>query len=365
MLIVLFTIILGINLFLSIREKTFNLVILLTNFLLFLLISGSRDDLDLKSYLIIFDMSDNVDGGYQFLFYSLTKLFHYLNFSFYEFRGIIVAICLFCMYTFFKKISLNIHLMYSFYMLYLLFLDYIQFRNFFGAGLFYIALVILVLQKKHWRLWFSICVICSALIHSSFWAYLIFLLIPSKKWENAKMIKTVALTAFIFSIVSVFFRNSLFFASDIISIIDAEKSIRYAELSTNFGGLYFIFLHLFSTCTIGLFAWQYDKNAETKYVFSVGGELINIKKNIRIIFYVDLLSFALCPLVVFSITFYRLLRNLYLLNIVGFSIYGLKNKPIWGFFLLICYLFLWAYVELSGVNFNRLVMPLFETNIYL
>lgn len=364
MLVAFFTLVLGMNLFLAVREKVFNFLIVLTNFLLFFAISGSRDDLDLKSYLIIYDLFDKIDVGYQFLFYGVTKFFHILGFSFFEYRGIIVSVCLLCMYIFFRKLSLNIHLMYSFYMLYLCFLDYIQFRNYFGASLFYIALIFLVLQKRHWKIWFSVFIVLAAMIHSSFWVYLIFLMIPSEKWGNARMVKTIALMAFVFSIVAVFFRNTLSFTADVISIVDSEKTMRYAELTTNFGGLYYIFLHLFSTFSMGMLARQYNNPLENEYALSVDGNLINVRRIVCTIFYIDLLSFAFCPLVVFSITFYRLLRNLYLLNVIGFSIYGLKNRPIWVFSLLLIYLFLWIFVEFSGGNFNRLVMPLFETNVY-
>lgn len=364
MLIALFIIILGVNLFLAFWEKTFKCVILLTNFLIFVLLTGSRDEIDLKSYLIIYDMPDIVENGFQILFYGLMKNFHHLGFSFFEFRGLIFGISLFCIYVFFRKISLNMHLMYSFYMLYLLFLDYIQFRNCFGASLFYVALLFLVLQKKNWKIWFSVFVVLASLVHSSFWAYLIFLLIPSERWENAKMIKTIALLAFSFSIFVVFFRNALSFTTDVISIVDGEKSLRYAERSTNFGGLYFIFLHLFSSFIIGLMSWKYDDFHGGHYALKVDGELINVKRSLRMIFYVDLLAFALCPFIVYSITFYRLLRNLYLLNIAGFSIYGLKNRSVCMTFLLVFYSILWIFIEFGGDNFRRLVLPLFETNVY-
>ena len=332
-------------------------------FFLWFLITGSRSDYDLSYYIQGYDNIMKIDADSQILFYYLRKIFYLWNFSFFEFRSFFAAVSLFFMYLFFRKTSLNIHLAYASYMLYLIFLDYIQFRNLLASGVFYIALSILLSQGKNWKIWYTLVIVLAATIHSSFWAYLIFLLIPSIEWKNSKMIKTIALMTLFFSIISVFFRNFLSGAVDIVSIIDSEKSIRYADLSTNFGGLYFILLHLYSASAVGFLLWQTKLKKNELYVNGYNN-LINIRKTLQIIFYVDLLAFAFCPLVVFSITFYRLLRNLYLLNIVGLSLFGISGKPSWVFFLIVIYILLWICVELTGANFNNLVMLLFNSYVF-
>lgn len=364
MLIVLFLTILGINLFLSVREKKVDFVIVVTNVLIFFLISQSRDNVDLLSYLISFDNPYIVEGNPQILFYGMMRLFKQLGYTFFEFREVIVAICLLLMYVFFRKLSLNIHLMYSSYMSFLIFFDYIQFRNFFAATIFYIVLCFVVEGRGKWKIWFAIFVILITLIHSSFWAYLIFLLIPSTEWQKSKMIKVIALSTLIYSIIAVFFRNLIFFTTDIISSVDYDKSQQYAKVSTNLGGLYYIFLHAFLTCTIGYLVQQYKKIPLLVNTLNTNSCFIDKRKSLQMIFYIDLLAFALCPLVVFSITFHRLLRNLFLINIVAFSIVGFKNRPVWVFVLYLLYLLLWMFIGLSGENFQRLVIPLFETNTF-
>lgn len=364
MLIFIFVAFLSLNFLLAFREKTVDFVSVATMLFLWFVITGSRSSFDLFYYIQGYDNIMKLDVDIQITFYYLRKIFHCLNFSFFEFRSFVVAVSLFFMYFFFRKTSLNIHLTCASYMLYLIFLDYIQFRNFFAASIFYVALTILLYQGKNWKIWYTLFIILASTIHSSFWIYLIFLLTPSIEWNNAKIVKTIAVTTLFFSIVSVFSRNFLSGTADLVSIIDGEKSVRYANSSTNYGGLYYIFLHMFSTISIGLLLQQSKKNG-TNFFINGYNNLIDSRKYLQLIFYVNLLAFTFCPLIVFSITFYRLLRNLYLLNIIGFSLFCIKNKPLWFYFLLILYIFLWVGVELTGARFNHLVMPLFESNVYL
>lgn len=363
MLLSIYIIILCLNFFLAIKEKSFNFIILITNIYIFLLLFGARDRLDLKSYLIVYDLFKGNISNPQILFYGLIRFFNYLNYSFFGFRGVFIVLCLLFIYIFAKKISLNIHLVYASYMSYLIFLDYIQLRNFIASSIFYIALIFLIRQEKKWRIWYAFFITIAALIHSSFWIYFILLFIPTKEGNYTKIVKTITIFALLFSIMAVFFRNYLSFISEAVSIVDSSKGSSYAARATNFGGLYFISLHIFITFSIGQLLKNFDNFQYFQILSNYNVNISKIKQSLKMIFLVDLFAFTLCPFVVFSITFYRLLRNLYLMNIIGFSLYGLKNRPIWVFILFTSYIALWAFVEFNGINLERLILPLFETNV--
>lgn len=365
MLIVFFLLIVGVNAFLAARGKTFPFVIFLTNVFIWFLITCSRDEIDLPSYLIGYDKSFLLNNvGLQYGFYGLMDAFRGLGFSFFEFREILVGIGLLFIFLLTRKLAANPHLVYTSYSLYLIFLDYIQLRNFIACSVFYLALVVLLLQRQHWRILFVIFILVASSFHSSFIVYLMFLVIPSNEWNKSKIVKSIAIFAVIFSVFAVFSRNSISFVSDVISFVDVERSARYADKATNFGGLYFIVLQVATSVLMFIFVKGYEYDANGRFIMNEKGELIDVQKTLRLIFYIDLLAIALCPMVVFSITFYRLLRNLYLINVIGFSLYSKKNKPVWMFVFLLLYIAMWSGIEFCGGNFQRLVLPLFSTNVY-
>lgn len=365
MLIVFFLLIVGVNAFLAARGKTFPFVIFLTNVFIWFLITCSRDEIDLPSCLIGYDKSFLLNNvGLQYGFYGLMDAFRSLGFSFFEFREILVGIGLLFIFLLTRKLAANPHLVYTSYLLYLIFLDYIQLRNFIACCVFCLALVILLQQRQHWRILFVLFILLASSFHSSFIVYLMFLVIPSNEWNKSKIVKSIAIFAVIFSVFAVFSRNSISFVSDVISFVDVERSARYADKATNFGGLYFIVLQVATSVLMLVFVKGYEYNVNGRFIVNENGELIDVQKTLRLIFYIDLLAIALCPMVIFSITFYRLLRNLYLINVIGFSLYNKKNQSVWMFVFLLFYIVMWSGIEFSGGNFERLVLPLFYTNIY-
>lgn len=364
MLVAFFLIIVGVNFVLAAREKVFPFILFLTNIFIWLLITGARDEIDLPSYLVTYDRPFSFEiAGFQVAFYSLIDFFRNLSFSFYEFREIFVCCGLVFLYRFISKLTINPHMVYFSYLLYLIFLDYIQFRNFLACSIFYLALVVLILHDNHWKKKYALFVVIASLFHSSFLVYLLLLLIPSDKWNESKVMRCVASFSVVFSIFALFSRNSISFITDLVYLVDVERSARYADKATNFGGLYFITLQVLSCALMYFFVRNCDNGLINRCIV-VGNRLIDVKKSLRIIFYVDLLSLAFCPLVIFSITYYRLLRNLYLLNVIGFSLYGKKNRSALTYIFLLAYIYMWIHIDFRGVNFQRLVFPLFFSNLY-
>lgn len=144
--------------------------------------------------------------------------------------------------------------MYVAYMLYLVFLDYIQFRNFFAGSVFM------------WRYWFLfyrakmenkifLLVTCAATIHSSFWIYLFFLLLPKNLKESENVLKISGSLLLLFSVLT-----------DFLFLIDNEKIVSYAKSTTNYGGIYFICIQLFSVFCMGLMSRQFEVSSERNFL---------------------------------------------------------------------------------------------------
>ena len=76
---------------------------------------------------------------------------------------------------------------------------------------------------------------------------------------------------------------------------------------------------------------------------------------------------VLFPAVVFSITFYRLIRNVYLLNAVALSVGYIKTRnkalPVMALFL---YTAVFFYFDLTSLDrINVILVPMFLDNIYI
>lgn len=366
MLLITYFVLLGLNLFFAIREKRSAFVVVVTLFFAWFLITGSRSIYDLDFYIKSYENINRTSvDGLQVTFFLLKKLFYSFKFTFFEFRGYVVLFALILMHFFFKKTTSNVHILYVAYMVYLIFLDYIQLKNFLACSVLCVAFIVFLQHKNYWRFFYFCLIFFAGTIHSSFFIYLLFLLIPANLSFNARVIKIFAIGALVFTFFSVFYRENLHFITDILFLIDDEKSVKYAETTTTYGALYFVGLQIYATVVMLFMSSQYKQLQYPQYTLSCKNEILDVRKSLKLICLVNLVSFAFCPFIVFNINFYRLLRNLYLLNIVGFSLFGIKNRPFWVLILLLGYVFLWVYIDLLGHDFQNLVTPLFKTNVYL
>ena len=292
------------------------------------------------------------------------KFFSMNGYSFYTYRFIISLISLITLLVFIYKLDANYNVVISMYLVTQFFLDGIQLRNFFALPFFLVAIYFLLMQKRRWRLWYILFVVFSGLIHISYFTYLVFLLLPSLKKNHFKVLKIHVLIGIIFCIVLLFERKNIFILLNLLYRFDPSRAASYSINATNYGPLIIIALHFMNIFVSYILYREMNKidaiNNETR----LSGRY---KKNMYIIkgiFVLNILGLYLVPFSFIQLTFYRLVRNLLIINFSGFGILSNYYRKNWKLICLsVFYIGVWILAEFFILNeFNVLVEPFFTNN---
>lgn len=350
------------NLVVSLKGGKSELLILLTSIFIVFVFVGSRDMTDWMNYVEDYKRNDQ---GYasngQILFYYINEFGRKLGLSFDTWRFLISVIGLFLYYKFITKFSPLPNVVYAGYLSYLMILDDVQIRNFLGCAVFCVALTILIKHQKRWRFNYFLVLACASMIHNSFWIYLLFLFVPDKL-DNTRMVKYIGIGGSILTIAVVFVRSYISNIVMLFSVVAGDKAMGYADMEIGFGGVIYVVAHTISFIGVYYVIKQMEKSkhnlSKTEY-----------EKNIKVlktILLVDGLSFAILPTVILAMTFYRLIRNLFFINAIAFTI-GMKyNKNFFiTFVIYVAYIAIFAYFDLNTqMGMEIVVNPFFNNNIY-
>lgn len=351
------------------RKKQNSIFILISTAIIMLLLwVGNTEGPDIANYEMTYSRVSFVlkeKGSYQFIYYSVMWLLNSLGMTFYEYRFIITLVGLIILFICIRKFNTNIHLVIFMYLLTEFFLDGIQIRNFLAMSFLIIGIVILVERKKFWRLWYTFIIIVASLIHISFFVYLIFLFIPSSNYNKGKLIKVhgivgLLLTLFILS----FGRQLLDVLISLLIYVDARKVESYTQVSSNFGAIIPITLQL-----LGIFVSRHVyRNLSRLKQNKPNDKKIEKDCNVtKTFFWINLLSCYLIPFSIIEITFYRLIRNIVLINFITLGIgkkYFKESNNI--LLIIIIYIIAWITTEFFILNdLEKIVLPFFTSNRYL
>lgn len=249
-------------------------------------------------------------------------------------------------------------------MLFLFVMDDIQLRNFFACTFLYLGILVLFSNLKAKKIFFAILIIFASTIHVSFYAYLLFLIVPLNDTDAKYGIK-MGLIFFCLSILFLFFRQYLSFVSNILSIVDSKRAEGYSLLSSNYGGAYFILIQSVTSVFFWRAYCQECLNPTSLYDIQ-NKKNISQKKILFIYMNINFIAIAYCSLVIFSITFYRLLRNLYLINIVGFYTTSIKRNNHYYWIPVIIYLVFWLFLDIFPKgHYDLYVVPIFRNNLFI
>ena len=308
------------------------------------------------SYLRIQSNSIEIVYNYILDFFSSNGI------SFTTFRLVISILGLALVTYSTSRFKVNIHGVFCAYLVCQFFMDGIQIRNFMAFSFLFLGLSILLRETEKWRLKYIICIFIATLIHESFLVYLVFLLIPKEVNDRSRIIKMHAIVAMIISSVFFLFRGNLSFLVYLVSLVDSDRAQGYTQVTTNLGPficvalqIAAIFLSLYVERKLKIAGRISDVSLDTDYFFS--------SHIVHRIFWVNILGLYLLPFTLLQLTFYRLIRNVMLINIISLSYLGFYYKKsnvyiLWG----IAYLLLWQITEFSMLGeFDVIVKPFFDT----
>lgn len=337
--------------------------------------SGFNHSRDYLNYSISYANIEHISifNDYHIGYNLLMKIGNFLHLDFFIFRLLVITICLILIYNFIiKKYSLNHHYVLLMYLLYPLIIDSEQLRNFIAMTLMFIGLQYLKNKSFKNNIKYLFLILISASFHFVFLLYSLFLL---QGMKNRKLlIKLLIFTTLIFIIVAVINNNDIPFLNLIIDSIEDDKVIRYLTSKTNFGYLMPILLHSLSVLILYWSSRIIKRKATLICNNSKETHLNNIQQELSyvdLVLWINIICILFFPLYVINLQFYRLIRNLLILNFVVFSIasYSLKPRTFYKFLYnisVIISITLWFYLDLIiRTNPESVLIPFFTQNFFL
>lgn len=290
--------------------------------------------------------------AYDWLWGILINCGKIIGLDFYQFKAVIVIISIIIMYSSLKDETTNFNFITFMYLISFVFMDSQVLRNF-------IAMCILMYSIKYLKnfsnkkniLKFIICLIIATGIHAAFIIYSIFLLILVKEKKGfRKIIATIGFLMLIITIIS----GNVPFLNSLLNVFNfGEKNSSFIT-RTKFGGIPVIILHLFSLLIIKKLCYR----VKEKYSD-------NQMKLLDTVYFIDICLVSCLPFVMLSIHFYRLIKNVVILNyaVLGNSFYAYKkiDSKIVVFLGTLVLALGWLFFETSIYsNFEDIIVPVLQ-----
>lgn len=366
MILLLYITLILFNLFFAYKKRSSKLLTIATFIGIFLLIGGAGPNYDFTSdyhaYEFRYNNLENVSllGSFEIGYTLLMKLGNALALDFFAFRIIIIVVCFILIYQLLiKKYAANSNYVLLLYLLYPIIIESEHFRNFIAMTLFFIATSFLLENGIKNKIKFSTLLLLSSSIHTVFILYFP-LVIANGKCKN-NIIYGVALGSSLLFLIMLLNNNQIPYISSIISLIDDGRFLYYLENTTNFGYLIPLTLQLSSIILI-----YWSKNIVSKD---------NLEKNyksikfVNFVYWINVIEIIYFPLFIINTNFYRLSRNLLLLNFIVYSIASnnIKSSAYKIFFnlFIVISVIMWLIMDLIiRTSSERVLIPFFINNAF-
>lgn len=288
------------------KTKRAHIFALLLIFLLIFLAAKNRENPDYIAYKWMYESRMQVEIGWTFL----EQLAINVGFQYDAFKSCIIIISFLLTYGGLVKLDVNENIIISLYAFYPFVMDAIQIRNFLATAILIYGYHFLIKNNKKGRIIFILLVLAASSIQSLFPIFLVLLWINQKNPTSArnKLIGIAVVSSFIVLVLLKLFPGLVNTIGLMLFNSRPDKIDYYVQNNVGFGFLIFGAMHVLFTLGI----YYCAKNNEN----ATENEILLLKS----IFWADLLLLCTLPLLTIHIEFYRIYRNLCLLNFIAFPI---------------------------------------------
>lgn len=364
-----------VNTFYSITKKRENKVIMVISFLLlFLIMSGYRGsylqtDLshDMFNYSQTYKMIQNgnevgfIEPAYKYLIIFSSRV---LGLDFLTFYGIVIAVCLFVIFTLSKKYFANRHVVIALFAVFLHIYSCEQFQSFIAVVIASIALCCLLFDEKegiNYKYIFGI--IIAALFHYTMILYLVFGFVEVKNRKT--LIRGIAVVSIGLCILEMITGNRIDFNSILMpfsSTLDRAAS-RYYTVS-RFGWLYGVVFQV----SLIIIAYLNRKEAFRLSYYDEKQKKM-ITTSVERIFWINIIGIVFFPLYMVNTQLIRLSRGLLLVNFIECALIlplmDLKKRNNYMlFYLLWCIVYGYVYFRFLNGSIQSVFWPFYEKNAF-
>lgn len=270
---------------------------------------------DNQEYLMLYLNNSEIifkDTGYALLI-SIGKKLHL---DFFMFKKVIVAFAL-CLWVHAqKKYVDNIAYVFFLYMVSFVFMDSQVLRNFLSMCMLMLSINYLAdTSKKVNAVCFVVCTIVAASIHKGFVFYLIFLVVLFR--ERTQFAKVLFSVGIITTAVTILNNNKIPFVNILVSIFAEDSRSVVLKTTTRFGALPVLALYLYMLLIVWYLEIRKTGLQETKKI-----------NYIQFVFMLDICMAPILPLVLTNLNFYRLVKNVAVINYGVLAISYQRRKKV-------------------------------------
>lgn len=311
----------------------------------------NKENPDYVNYKWMYESGMQVEPGWNYL----EKLAISFGMQYDEFKSVVAIISFIILFYGLVMLDVNENIILAIYAFYPFAMDAIQLRNLLAMALVLYAYHFLVRNDKVGRWLFAGLVIIASTIQSVFPIYLVLLLINHKNPVSVrnKLIGILLVCSFIVLTVMKIAPGLVNDIGLLLFSARTDKVDYYVQNNVGYGFLSFGMMHAFFTLSM----YYCKKNTE---VLSEKEKTLT-----NSIFWSDLLLLCTLPLLTIHIEFYRIYRNMCLLNYVALPILMRRRKTMdWlkGF---LCFVAAWIlYIAMDYFNyagrFEYVFMPFFR-----
>ncbi|GFI44564.1 hypothetical protein IMSAGC018_02245 [Lachnospiraceae bacterium] len=337
-----------INYIASYYGKKPKIIILLNFILMFVLISGYFEGVDIFNYRYsYFRVGSGYDGNFKtdVGYHMLEILFARNGVDFFVFKKVLTFAGLLLFFIGVSRLSYNPCYVYATYLLYQVVMDTIQFRNFLGFCVLMFALPFLFKENKKSHIIYAILIVIAGSFHFVMCWYLLFLL------KDNKYVYRIAIGISVLFIGATALNNMRVpFIHTFMKWLDMGIDAYVDGISS------FAFLLPVFTLIYYIYIFRFFSNRSDRYEY-------------KVILKIDYISLFAIPFCFMSFQWYRIIRNLNMLNYCEISnLKKVAKKSLMRKYILIlsfAVMAIWMYAEFIRFVGWDSVMTIFENNIYI
>lgn len=259
---------------------------------------------DIDAYKIFYSGRNNtIEIGYVFL----EKIFNKAGCDFYFFRGVIIVASFILLWIGLEKLQINGNIAFALFAIFPYEYDIIQLRNFFALAIviFSLQFIFFYVSKKRILIYIVLILIATS-IHSLSIIYLILIFsnqfITEKKWIR----QLLTLIFCLILVISIAFKNNVLIQNILTKLFysfNSDKASAYITGNIGWGFLSFWIMHgVFLLCAYILKKGRYNFETDKKQMV------------VEQLFWTDLIIACTFPLCIMNVNFFRIYRNLFILN---------------------------------------------------
>lgn len=376
----------GVNLWLAYKKHYSKLVAVITLLAILLFMAGAGRDfatanrsMDYLNYERRYNNILDRQIGYNIQFgYTIIQMIgKTMGLEFFWFRFVVIALCLLALYFFvIKKFTANANYVLAFYLMYPMIIDSEQLRNFVAMTIVLSSISLLRREALRYKLLYLGLIGVAGTFHTAFLFYTPLIFVSDRK--DSRFAKAIAVLSVLLMVLMFLNNNQVPFAELIMQAVDDGRFTRYLSSSTTLG---FVMPLALTISSIMLVYWAKhisdrellisERRLSLNPSLSIDQNRQRFENNfITLVFWINLLSSFFFPLFMITIQFYRLPRNLLLLNIAAYALATnkLKRDSLHriGFNLLaIASMGLWLFIDLVvTTTADRVLIPFFTNNSF-